>query len=141
MSDTPKHSAPESGGGTRRAGHYAFSPRRILRTAHPPVVLSSSATPSDEGRVTSSPLAAEERAVCDAIAASLARREWNDPHTRAAVAAYARRSHDLGVEPGPLVVAIKRLLRERALPQASEWLIDVITSRAVLWAIEAYFER
>ena len=93
----------------------------------------------DEGRASPTALDAEERAVCEAIAASLARREWNDPHTREAIATYARRSRELGVEPGPLVGAIKKLLRERALPHASEWLSDVITSRAVLWAVESYF--
>src|SRR5689334_19672147 len=120
----------------RRAATRNLSPagERRLRTPIP-FFVSTSPMPSDEGRAPSDSLAAEERAVCDALASSLTRRAWNDPDTRAALAAYARRARDLGVEPGPLVIAVKRLIREQAIPRASEWLIDVVTSRAVLWSI------
>ena len=139
-------SADENGiaptGGMGRARRREVSPARFprARTTAPVPVPSFSSPPTDGGRA-DGPLAAEERAVCDAIGGALLHRAWNDPPLPAAVRAYARRSRELGVEPGPLVVAVKRLVRDRALPEASEWLRDVVTSRAVLWAIEAYFEE
>lgn len=95
--------------------------------------------PSADGSDAFPELAAAARAVCDAVAEGLARRAWDHPPMRSAVIEYAHRARELDVPPQRFVAALKRLVREQVVPDASPWLVDTLTSRVVLWGIDAYF--
>jgi hypothetical protein len=83
------------------------------------------------------------RAQCAEIVRSLdaaqARRNFDPGEAHAAVAACARAARVAGVPPEKLIIELKRLMREVALPEMRAWYRSVLTDRVIVWAIEAFY--
>jgi hypothetical protein len=68
-----------------------------------------------------------------------ARRNFETGDARAVVEQCAREARAAGVLPEKLIVELKKLMREVALPEMRTWYRSVLTDRVIVWAIEAYF--
>ena len=71
--------------------------------------------------------------------AAQAQRNFDTIDARAAVATCARASRAAGVLPEKLIVELKRLMRDVALPEMRAWYRSVLTDRVIVWAIEAFY--
>ena len=71
--------------------------------------------------------------------AAQALRTFDSAEARGAVEGCARRARDAGVLPEKLIIALKALMREVALPEMRAWYRGVLTDRVIVWAIEAYY--
>jgi hypothetical protein len=80
------------------------------------------------------------RAVVEALRAAAESRSWRSPALEEGVRRYARAARAGGVAPERFLVALKRTVREEALPETSEWFRDVVLGRVVLWGIDAYYD-
>ncbi|HEX6534386.1 MAG TPA: hypothetical protein VF041_07305 [Gemmatimonadaceae bacterium] len=78
--------------------------------------------------------------VVRAIEAAQRTHAFASPELRDAIARYARSARDAGLPPERLIVGVKVLVRDVALPEMRDWFRGVLTDRAVAWAIEAYYE-
>jgi hypothetical protein len=74
-----------------------------------------------------------------ALDAAQAHRHFDTGDARAAGAACARAAHAAGVLPEKLIIALKRLMRDVALPEMRAWYRSVLTDRVIVWAIEAFY--
>jgi hypothetical protein len=83
------------------------------------------------------------RAHCAEIVRSLdaaqAQRNFDTGEARTAVAVCARAARVAGVPPEKLIIELKRLMREVALPEMRAWYRSVLTDRVIVWAIEAFY--
>ena len=75
-----------------------------------------------------------------ALDAAQAKRSFEAGEARAAVEDCARAARAAGVPPEKLIVQIKTLMREVALPEMRAWYRSVLTDRVIVWAIEAFYE-
>ncbi|HET7584451.1 MAG TPA: hypothetical protein VFK13_06055 [Gemmatimonadaceae bacterium] len=66
-------------------------------------------------------------------------RQLNDPDVHAAVERYAGCARRLGLPPEQLLVALKQLLRTRALHDVGDWYRTVLSDRIIVWAIEGFY--
>ncbi len=71
--------------------------------------------------------------------AAQARRTFDGGEARAAVEQCARAARAAGVMPEKLIVELKTLMREVALPEMRAWYRSVLTDRVIVWAIEAFY--
>jgi hypothetical protein len=74
-----------------------------------------------------------------AFDAAQARRNFESTDPRTAVEVCARRARVAGVPPEKLLIELKALMRDVALPEMRTWYRSVLTDRAIVWAIEAYY--
>lgn len=83
------------------------------------------------------------RAECAEIVRTLdaaqARRSFDSGEARTAVERCARSARSAGVLPEKLIIELKTLMRDVALPEMRTWYRSVLTDRVIVWAIEAYF--
>jgi hypothetical protein len=83
------------------------------------------------------------RTDCDEIVRALdvaqARRNFEQGEARVAVEHCARRARAAGVLPEKLIIELKTLMREVALPEMRTWYRSVLTDRVIVWAIEAFY--
>jgi len=71
--------------------------------------------------------------------AAQTRRNFDTSDAKAAVERCAREARAAGVLPEKLIVELKRLMREVALPEVRTWYRAVLTDRVIVWAIEAFY--
>jgi hypothetical protein len=83
------------------------------------------------------------RADCTAIVRALdaarAQRTFEAAAARTAVEQCARAARLAGVLPEKLIIALKLLMRDVALPEMRVWYRSVLTDRVIVWAIEAFY--
>ena len=83
------------------------------------------------------------RAECAEIVRTLdaaqARRSFDSGEPRAAVEQCARSARAAGVLPEKLIIELKTLMRDVALPEMRTWYRSVLTDRVIVWAIEAFY--
>ena len=86
---------------------------------------------------------AEFRAHCAEIVRALdaaqAQRNFDTGEARTAVATCARAARVAGMLPEKLIIELKRLMRDVALPEMRAWYRSVLTDRVIVWAIEAFY--
>src|SRR5215216_1813717 len=86
---------------------------------------------------------AEFRANCTEIVRALdaaqANRSFDGGDARDAVARCATAARAAGVLPEKLIIELKTLMREVALPEMRSWYRAVLTDRVIVWAIEAFY--
>jgi hypothetical protein len=66
-------------------------------------------------------------------------RGFDTRDAQAAVEQCAREARAAGVLPEKLIVELKRLMRDVALPEMRAWYRSVLTDRVIVWAIDAFF--
>ena len=71
--------------------------------------------------------------------AAQTRRGFDTTDAQAAVEQCARDARAAGVLPEKLIVELKRLMRDVALPEMRVWYRSVLTDRVIVWAIEAFY--
>jgi len=71
--------------------------------------------------------------------AAQTRRSFDTTDAQAAVEQCARDARAAGVLPEKLIVELKRLMRDVALPEMRAWYRSVLTDRVIVWAIEAFY--
>jgi len=71
--------------------------------------------------------------------AAQTRRGFDTAEAQAAVEQCARDARAAGVLPEKLLVELKRLMRDVALPEMRAWYRSVLTDRVIVWAIEAFY--
>ena len=71
--------------------------------------------------------------------AAQANRHFELSDARVAVEQCAQRARSADVLPEKLIIALKTLMREVALPEMRVWFRSVLTDRVIVWAIEAYY--
>ena len=74
-----------------------------------------------------------------ALDAAQARRNFETGEARTAVERCARRARTAGVLPEKLIIELKTLMRDVALPEMRVWYRSVLTDRVIVWAIEAFY--
>jgi hypothetical protein len=84
------------------------------------------------------------RADCVEIVRTLdiaqAKRTFEANEAREAVERCARAARAAGVLPEKLIIELKALMREVALPEMRAWYRAVLTDRVIVWAIEAFYD-
>jgi hypothetical protein len=90
-------------------------------------------------RVDSS-LAAERAYLLDALLRARQERHSHDPELRRAARTLGRAARKLQLPPERLVITLKELVRVPQLAQLSEWFRRLLTSRLIVWAIDAYYD-
>jgi len=88
---------------------------------------------------TSCPVAAVVTAKRAKLDAAQASRNFDGGEAKAAVARAARAARAAGVQPEKLIIELKTLMREVALPAMRAWYRSVLTDRVIVWAIEAFY--
>jgi hypothetical protein len=68
-----------------------------------------------------------------------ARRSFESGDARVAVERCARSARAAGVLPEKLLIELKTLMQDVALPEMRTWYRGVLTDRVIVWAIEAYY--
>jgi hypothetical protein len=71
--------------------------------------------------------------------AAQTKRGFDTTEAQAAVEHCARDARAAGVLPERLIVELKRLMRDVALPEMRAWYRSVLTDRVIVWAIEAFY--
>ncbi|HUQ83976.1 MAG TPA: hypothetical protein VM076_22695 [Gemmatimonadaceae bacterium] len=83
------------------------------------------------------------RADCAEIVRTLdiaqAKRTFEANDARDAVERCARAARAAGVLPEKLIIELKALMRDVALPEMRAWYRAVLTDRVIVWAIEAFY--
>ena len=74
-----------------------------------------------------------------ALDAAQARRNFDAADARGAVEHCARAARAAGALPEKLIIELKTLMREVALPEMRTWYRTVLTDRVIVWAIEAFY--
>ena len=67
------------------------------------------------------------------------RRSFESGDARVAVEHCARSARAAGVLPEKLLISLKTLMQDVALPEMRTWYRGVLTDRVIVWAIEAYY--
>ena len=94
---------------------------------------------ADTGFLTSTVFRAHCAEIVRALDAAQARRTLDSGEPRAAVEQCARAARAAGVLPEKLIVELKNLMRDVALPEMRTWYRSVMTDRVIVWAIEAFY--
>lgn len=94
---------------------------------------------AESGYFMSSAFRADCAEIVRTIDAAQARRQFETAEARAAVEHCARAARAAGVLPEKLIIELKQLMRDVALPEVRSWYRSVITDRVIVWAIEAYY--
>jgi hypothetical protein len=68
-----------------------------------------------------------------------ATRNFEGADARDVVERCARSARSAGVLPEKLIIELKSLMRDVALPEMRTWYRSVLTDRVIVWAIEAYY--
>ena len=92
-----------------------------------------------EGHLASAAFRAHCAEIVRVFDAAQALRTFESADARGAVEQCARGARDAGVLPEKLIVALKSLMRDVALPEMRAWYRGVLTDRVIVWAIEAYY--
>jgi erythromycin esterase-like protein len=95
---------------------------------------------ADNGHLTSAAFRAACTEIVRALDAAQAKRNFDSSEARAAVEQCARSARAAGVLPEKLIIELKALMRDVALPEMRTWYRSVLTDRVIVWAIEAYYE-
>ena len=74
-----------------------------------------------------------------ALDAAQAHRNFDTSEARTAVGTCAQAARAAGVLPEKLIIELKRLMRDVALPEMRAWYRSVLTDRVIVWAIEAFY--
>ena len=69
-----------------------------------------------------------------------AKRTFEANDAREAVERCARAARAAGVVPEKLIIELKTLMRDVALPEMRAWYRAVLTDRVIVWAIEAFYD-
>lgn len=93
----------------------------------------------DNAYLTSAVFRGQCAEIVRALDAAQARRNFDTGESRAAVEQCARAARTAGVLPEKLIVELKTLMREVALPEMRTWYRSVLTDRVIVWAIEAFY--
>ena len=93
----------------------------------------------DTGFLTSAAFRTHCAEIVHALDAAQARRTLEQGEARAAVEQCARAARAAGVLPEKLIVELKLLMRDVALPEMRTWYRSVMTDRVIVWAIEAFY--
>lgn len=84
------------------------------------------------------------RADCNEIVRALdiaqTTRSFEANEARESVERCARAARAAGVLPEKLIIELKALMRDVALPEVRAWYRAVLTDRVIVWAIEAYYD-
>jgi hypothetical protein len=89
--------------------------------------------------LTSETFASDCAQVVSALDRARAARNFEDSRIREAVARCAANARNGSCPPEKLIVALKTLVRDVALPNVRDWYQTVLTDRIIVWAIEAYY--
>lgn len=73
-----------------------------------------------------------------AVKEAVASRRFDSPELQTAVTTFAGRSRSAGVPPEQLVIQLKAIVRDDALP-ISDWWRSVLADRIVRWGVEGYY--
>ena len=93
---------------------------------------------TDQGHLASAAFSADCAEIVRAFDAAQALRTFDSAEARGAVERCARGARHAGVLPEKLIIALKALMRDVALPEMRAWYRGVLTDRVIVWAIEAY---
>lgn len=80
------------------------------------------------------------RAIVRALEAAASTRDFEDPVIRAAVGRYAEAVRKAGRPPEWLIVDLKHLIMNDAVPEVRDWFRGVLRDRIVSWGISGYFQ-
>jgi hypothetical protein len=95
---------------------------------------------TDHDYLTGETFRADGAEIVRLLDAAQASRQFELSDARVAVEQCARRARTAGVLPEKLIIALKTLMREIALPEMRVWYRSVLTDRVIVWAIEAYYD-
>jgi|SRR5689334_9999463 len=94
---------------------------------------------ADDGYLSSDAFRAHCAQIVRALDEAQARRNFDSADVRAAVEQCAREARVQDALPEKLLIALKQLMREAALPEMRTWYRAVVTDRVIVWAIEAFY--
>ena len=89
--------------------------------------------------LTSAAFRADCAEIVRALDAAQARRNFEAGDARIAVERCARRARAAGALPEKLIIELKTLMRDVALPEMRVWYRSVLTDRVIVWALEAFY--
>lgn len=95
---------------------------------------------ADAGYLSSSAFRADCAEIIRTLDEAQTRRNFESSEARAAVERCARAARVAGALPEKLIIELKKLMREVALPDMRSWYRGVLTDRVIVWAIEAYYD-
>jgi erythromycin esterase-like protein len=95
---------------------------------------------ADAGFLASSAFRAHCVEIVRELDAAQAKRNFDTGEARLAVEQCARAARAAGVLPEKLIVELKKLMRDVALPEMRAWYRSVLTDRVIVWAIEAFYD-
>ena len=95
--------------------------------------------PAESGYLTSAEFRANCTEIVRALDAAQAKRSFDGGEARDAVARCATSARAAGALPEKLIIELKTLMREVALPEMRSWYRAVLTDRVIVWAIEAFY--
>lgn len=93
----------------------------------------------EDGYLASAAFRADCTEIVRTLDAAQARRNYEPSEARAAVERCARAARAAGVLPEKLIIELKSLMREVALPEMRAWYRSILTDRVIVWAIEAFY--
>ena len=94
---------------------------------------------AESGYLASAAFRAECAEIVRALDAAQAKRTFDGGEARATVEQCARSARAAGVLPEKLIIELKALMRDVALPEMRSWYRAVLTDRVIVWAIEAFY--
>ena len=94
---------------------------------------------AESGYLASVEFRAQCAEIVRALDAAQAKRSFDDGDARDAVARCATSARAAGALPEKLIIELKTLMREVALPEMRAWYRGVLTDRVIVWAIEAFY--
>ena len=94
---------------------------------------------AESGYLASAQFRADCTEVVHALDAAQAKRSFDAGDARDAVARCATSARAAGALPEKLIIELKTLMREVALPEMRSWYRAVLTDRVIVWAIEAFY--
>jgi hypothetical protein len=95
---------------------------------------------ADAGYLSSDAFRAHCAEIVRALDEAQARRNFDASDARLAVERCAREARAAGALPANLIVPLKQLMRDVALPEMRTWYRSVLTDRVIVWAIEAFYD-
>ena len=95
---------------------------------------------ADAGFLASAVFRAHCAEIVRELDAAQAKRSFETVDARSAVEQCARAARAADVPPEKLIVELKALMRDVALPEMRAWYRSVLTDRVIVWAIEAFYE-
>ena len=94
---------------------------------------------TEDGYLASPAFRADCAEIVRTLDAAQARRTLEQGDARVAVEHCARAARAAGVLPEKLIIELKTLMRDVALPEMRTWYRSVLTDRVIVWAIEAFY--